>query len=401
MFGSIALFELRYQLRNPVFWVALIIFFLLTFGATASEDIQIGSGGNINVNAPFAILQTQLVLTLFFMFVTTAFVANVVVRDDDSGFGPMVRSTQVSKFAYLIGRFTGAALAALLAFAVVPLAVFIGSLMPWIDPETLGPNYLSAYVNSYLFYAAPTVLLLSAVFFAVATMTRSMMYTYVAVVAFLVMYVSFNVVVGQEPEYRDFAALVDPLGFSAVGNEVRYWTASELNARIPAFEGTILANRVGVLFVSALALVLAYWRFSFAEKGVSARKAKKLAKKQAKLSKAKPQTVSQLPAATPEKAGLARFWATTKFEIVQVVLSPAFVVLLVTHFHWRDAWFVTAGIVVFLIPLGPLLLGRMGWQRPDLETSAASSVPGRPRRFPSSPRMFMKSLAVGMPNSLM
>jgi len=63
---------------------------------------------------------------------------------------------------------------------------------------------------------------------------------------------------------------------------------------------------------------------------------------------------------------------------VGVALSPAFVVLLVTHFHWRDAWFVTAGIVVVLIPLGPLLLGRMGWQRPDQEISAASSVPGRP-----------------------
>ena len=86
MFGSTALFELRYQLRNPVCWVALVIFFLLTFGATASESIQIGGGGNVKVNAPFAILQTQLILTLFFMFVTTAFVANVVVRDDDSGF---------------------------------------------------------------------------------------------------------------------------------------------------------------------------------------------------------------------------------------------------------------------------------------------------------------------------
>ena len=47
MFGKIALFELRYQFRNPVFWVAAIIFFLLTFGAATSDDIQIGGGGNI------------------------------------------------------------------------------------------------------------------------------------------------------------------------------------------------------------------------------------------------------------------------------------------------------------------------------------------------------------------
>ncbi len=328
MFGSIALFELRYQLRNPVFWVAIVIFFLLTFGATASESIQIGSGGNIKANSPFAILQTLLVLSLFYMFVTTAFVANVVVRDDDSGFGPMVRSTQVTKFSYLIGRFTGAALAALLAFLVVPLGVFIGSLMPWLDPETIGPTYISAYVQSYLFYAAPTVLLLSAIFFAVATMTRSRMYTYVAVVAFLVLYVTFNVVVGGEPEYRDTAALIDPMGFSAVGNEVRYWTASEMNARIPAVEGAILFNRLLALALAGLALAVAYWRFSFAERGVSAKKAEKAAFRDAVNAAVPPQVVDQLPSSDPAGAGWARFFATTKFEVTQVVKSPAFSVLI-------------------------------------------------------------------------
>ena len=33
MFLSIAKFEFRFQTRNPVFWVAAGIFFLLTFGA--------------------------------------------------------------------------------------------------------------------------------------------------------------------------------------------------------------------------------------------------------------------------------------------------------------------------------------------------------------------------------
>ena len=42
----------------------------------------------------------------------TAFVANVVVRDDETGFGPIVRATRVRKFDYLFGRFTGAFFAA-------------------------------------------------------------------------------------------------------------------------------------------------------------------------------------------------------------------------------------------------------------------------------------------------
>ena len=328
MFGSIALFELRYQLRNPVFWVALVLFFLLTFGATASEAIQIGGGGNVNVNSPTALVQAQLILSMFFMFVTTAFVANVVVRDDESGFGPIVRTTRVTKFAYLMGRFSGATLAALVAFAAVPLAIFFGSIMPWIDPETLGPNRFEYYAQSYLIFAVPNVILLSAVFFAVATMTRSMMYTYVAVVAFLVLYFSLLGIVTGEPEYRDVVALFEPLGRSAFVNETRYWTAAESNTQVPAFAGAILFNRIFALVLAAGALAIALWRFSFAEAGISARKARKLAKKAQKLARNEPLIVETLPSADPDNAAFARLVKTTRFEVAQVLRSPAFIVLM-------------------------------------------------------------------------
>ncbi len=328
MFGQIALFELRYQLRNPVFWVATILFFLLTFGAAVSESITIGGGGNVHVNSPTAILQTQQILTLFYMFITTAFVANVVVRDEESGFGPMVRSTQVSKSAYLFGRFTGASLAAVLAFVVVPLAIWIGSLMPGIDPETLGPNDFSHYALSFLLYAAPNILLTSALFFAVATITRSMMYSYVALVAFLVLYFVLIAMVAQEPAMREFAGLVEPFGLSAVANETRYWTVAESNTQLPAFAGSILFNRLIILVAAIAALALAYWRFSFAEKGVSSRKAKQMERKSQRLAKSEPRIVARLPDVAPEKAGWARLLTTTKFEILQVVRSPAFFVLL-------------------------------------------------------------------------
>lgn len=328
MFGKITLFELRYQLRNPVFWVAAIIFFLLTYGAMASDDITIGGGGNINLNSPVAIVTTHMILTLFFMFVTTAFVANVIVRDEDSGFGPLIRSTQVSKFSYLFGRFTGAFLAAALAFLVVPAAIWIGSLMPWLDPETIGPNRLSYYAIAYFVFALPSIFLLSAIFFAVATMTRSMMYTYVAVVLFLVLYVTLTAIVASQPEYREIAGYSEPFGIAAFGNAVRYWTAAESNTLVPPMTGQLLVNRAIWLGVSILALALAYWRFSFASKSISARKARKAAKKQAKLARKEPRLVEALPEPTPEKAGWARLRARTKFEMGQVLRSPAFFVLL-------------------------------------------------------------------------
>ncbi len=328
MFGKITAFELRYQLRNPVFWVAAIIFFLLTFGAATSSDIQIGSGGNINANSPLAIIQTHLVLTVFFMFVSTAFVANVIVRDDESGFGPMVRSTQVGKFDYLLGRFSGAFLAAALAFATVPLAIWLGSLMPWVDPETLGPNKLSYYASAYFVFALPGLFMVSALFFAVATMTRSMMYTYVAVVAFLVLWTVLISAVQGRPDLQDTAALFEPFGLGALANATRYWTAAESNVLVPALEGGLLANRIIWIGFALVMLGLAYWRFSFTEKGVSKRKLRKEAKKQAKLAKVEPRIVETLPALRPEKSAWVRLITRTRFEVAQVIKHPAFFVLI-------------------------------------------------------------------------
>ena len=56
MFGKIAAFEFRYQLRQPAFWVIAIIFGLMGFGlVAASDNISIGAGGNVHKNAPYAL----------------------------------------------------------------------------------------------------------------------------------------------------------------------------------------------------------------------------------------------------------------------------------------------------------------------------------------------------------
>ena len=353
MFGKIALFELRYQLRNPVFWVAAVIFFLLTYGAMASDDITIGGGGNVNLNSPVAIVTTHLVLTIFFMFVTTAFVANVIVRDEESGFGPLIRSTQVSKFSYLLGRFAGAFMAAALAFLVVPLGIWLGSLMPWLDPETIGPNRFAYYAVAYFVFALPSVFMVSALFFAVATMTRSMMYTYVAVVGFLVLYIVLNAIMGSQPEYRDLASYVEPFGLAAFGNATRYWTAAESNSMIPPVDSVLLVNRAIWLGFAVLMLALAFWRFRFASKAISARKARKAAKKEAKLARKEPAVVETLPEPTPDKAGWARLVARTKFEMGQVLRSPAFFILLLMGLFnaFGSLWF---GNEIYGTPARPI-----------------------------------------------
>ena len=322
MFLRIARFELRYQLKNPVFWVAAVMFLLLTFGSMASENVQIGAGGNVHKNGPIALIQIQAVLSLFFMFVTTAFVANVVVRDDDTGFGPIIRSTPITRTQYLGGRFAGACAAAAVAFLFVPLGLWIGSAMPWIDPETLGPNRLSAYAYGFLVFGLPDLLVTGAIFFAAATLTRSMMWTYVAVIVFFLAWLILTGLTRAKPELRDTIALIEPFGIGAFAKSVRYWTAAERNTMLPPLDGTILFNRLIWLAIGSAFLGFAIARFRFAEAGATAKRKPDEAVEAAP----PPNAPAPLPAGGGS-AAWAQLRARTAFEMRQVFRSPAFVVL--------------------------------------------------------------------------
>lgn len=332
MLAKIARFEFRYQLKNPVFWVAAGLFLLFAFASVASQNVQIGGGsGNTHKNAPFAITFSYLVISVFYMFVTTAFVANVVVRDDESGYGPIVRSTRVSKFDYLFGRFIGAWLVCALSFLAIALGMWLGSLMPWIDPETLGPNRAAYYFWPYLILAVPNILFISSVFFAVATATRSMMASYLAVIVFLILWFAVNVALARNPEYQEVAAIVDPFGLGATGEVTRYWTAAERNSLVPPFSGLILWNRLLWIGISFVFLAIAFFTYRFADRGAPRRKrkAERIAELAAREAGDKaPAVAGPLPAPTPERAAGAQLLARTRFEMRQVFKSPAFVVLM-------------------------------------------------------------------------
>ena len=200
--------------------------------------------------------------------------------------------------------------------------------MPWVDPDTIGPNKLGYYASAYFLFALPDMFMVSALFFAIATMTRSMMYTYVAVVVFLVLWTVLIATIQGRPDLQNIAALFEPFGLGALANETQYWTTSESNTTIPPFEGSILANRLIWTSFAVVVLCLAYLRFSFAEKGVSNRKLRKQAKNHAKLAKVEPNVVDTLPALQPDKSAWVRLVTRTRFEVAQVVKHPAFFVLI-------------------------------------------------------------------------
>jgi aminopeptidase N len=346
LFLPVAAFEWRHQLRSPVLWVGFALFFLLTFGATTIDEIQIGSRGNVNINAPYAILQTTGIMSLFSIFIVVALVAGTVLRDDETGFAPILRSTRLTKWPYLGGRFLGSVAAALLVMSAVPLGIAVGSFMPWLDPERLGPFVPGHYLWALFVMALPTILILGAAFFALATVTRSMMWSYVGAMLLLVLFLVTRGLL-RDPRFDDISALTDPFGLSALGLATKYWTAVERNTQLPELSGIFLANRVIWLAAGLAVFAAAAALFRFEQRG-----AKEAAAPAAPAASAATSEAAQPPAAAglehlpAPRADRATRWeqfaALARFDTSFVVRSPAFFVLLFIGVlnAGGSAWFV-------------------------------------------------------------
>ncbi|HEY2177695.1 MAG TPA: ABC transporter permease subunit [Caulobacteraceae bacterium] len=324
MLGKVAAFEFRQQLRSPLFWAVTGIFFLLTFGYMASDNIRIGDTANVHKNSPYAIIQIHLIMGLFFMFASTAFVAGAVLRDDETGFGPILRAAPLSKFDYLYGRFLGAFAVAILAFLGMTAGLIVGSLLPGLDPEKLGPFRPEVYAYAIVAMAGPMLLMSSAVFFLLATTTRSMASVFVAMLVFVVAYILSGIALSK-PDIEALAAPWDPIGLFAFDVTTRYWTASDRNTLLPALSGALLFNRLFCVGLGLAALAAAFPLFRHdAPPGRASRPI-------ADASAPEQPLTPSAPASRPRfdrTAIFAQFVARTRFDMAQVFKSPVFWILL-------------------------------------------------------------------------
>lgn len=330
MFARIAAFEIRYLLKNPLLWLTVAVVFLLPFVALAF-DFQLEEDIRVAKNSAYEVVSKYRIISCLFMFATTVFVSNIVLRDDETGFAPILRSTGIGKFDYLIGRFAGAMLVVAVVLALVTPAIWLGSMMPTAASTAIGPNRIVDHLYGYFLIALPNVFLTASIFFALATVTRSMMATYVGLVVFLGCYFTLLSAFGGQADLVGAMAVLDPFSGRAFEDVVRYWTPPERNTTLPAFAGNLLYNRFVWLGVAALSLALAYRSFEFADRQVRSRRTRRLRRAEDHVDNptAASHALATLPDPQPGPAANRALLAVrTRFEIRQVVRSPAFLILL-------------------------------------------------------------------------
>ena len=325
-------FELRYHLSQPLFLIAAIVLFALGMLAMSSDaGVRLtGAPGNVARNAPIVIVQLQAALTTLALFVVTAFVSSSALRDFRYGAHPLFFTTSVRELDYLTGRFAGSALVSLLLFLATPLGLVVGEFVPWQNPDRIGSFELAPYFFGLLVLVVPTLFFMSAMFFALAITTRSLLATYIGVVVFLEIQ-DFAEILVRDLDSSLLASLLEPLGLVALRSGSRYWTVAEYNSALPGLSAELVGNRLLWLGVGLVALGWAAYSFSYARAT-----ARRWWRRKSSLAGPAEPTLEALPptrAADAAQPSVSRnpwrqWLAQSRMEISYVTRSAPFLILL-------------------------------------------------------------------------
>ncbi|SFP85317.1 ABC transporter permease/M1 family aminopeptidase [Hymenobacter arizonensis] len=243
MFAHIFAFELRYRFTQPSTYLYFGVFALFGFLSQTVNDFGFASA-KVHVNSPDALAQLHFIASILGMFVTAAILGTPIYRDDKEGMTGLVYTTQLTKPAYLSGRFLGSLLAIWFIMSGISVGALLGMLMPWVDAEKLGPVMPLALLAPLVAGAWVNAFFAGCIFFAAYLLFRSPLVVYLGGIVLFVLY-QVSLTFSSRVSSDHLFSQLDPFGLVAKNIDANYWTVAERNSKLANFlGGELLQNRI-------------------------------------------------------------------------------------------------------------------------------------------------------------
>lgn len=327
MFIEVFFFELKYQLRSPAFWTSAIAFGLVAF-FVMTVNFGTLTQTHFYRNAPCLLVKDVIGFASLFSIAVAAMSTDIIVRDEITDFKSVIYVTRVRKSDYIWAKLLSAFFAASLCFLVVPIGLFLGSSMPWIEPTQYCPQDLRAYWLAYSCFGLPLIFVLSSGLACVATVTHSKMAAYVAVVLFLASHFISSILLTKGDALADFIVFADVSAFAEIYRDTQMWTTAEINTKLPHLSQLFYTNR---LLCLALGLGSGVLMTAFAKlRGGTRRRKRKRINETPYV--APPKTDVSVQAESSTNSELLKFLERWRLEVSHIVLRPSYLVMLLIAF---------------------------------------------------------------------
>lgn len=339
MFKEIFVYELKLWLKRPGIYIYFGIFFALAFllGAAVSGMLGgVSTDTNSHINSATSIaglltnFNSDYLFGLIKLLICVAIMAACVQRDFQYNCFPFYFTKPISKFSYLIGRFTASYLLTIFVLTGIILGFLLAFLLASNENGQLGAFHWINFVQPFVIFTLPNTFLVGALFFCLVTFTRNMTSGYVGSLVFIVV-TGIATSIVNDIDNKAVAALLDPFGAQALESVTEYWTPAENNTRLVPFSSYILYNRLLWIGLSFALLFFTYFRFSFNQflnpLSLFKRKTKEQTSQPSKLI----QSIGQLPK-TKQVFGLrqsiSQIIFLTRFELLKITKSIFFLIIL-------------------------------------------------------------------------
>ncbi|WP_367387987.1 hypothetical protein [Lewinella sp. LCG006] len=332
MFPTIFRNEIYHWLRQPYVYLFGGLLFVISLATMWGMAAEATGGPDAEIlNSYFRINFMSNYLSLLMLFVLPATMGAAVYRDFKSEMYTLLYAYPITKPSYLAAKFLAAYLVTAAVVLTIGLGFVLGTHMPGVNKEVLMPFELGAYTQLYAVYILPNMLLFGMLVFAIVTLTRNVYVGFVTIILVIVFQGLIGGLLGGE-DLGYWAALLDPVGDTAVKYSVRFWTTAARNEEALPLSGVILHNRLLWMGVVILVGVYVYRRFSFQQFSQN---------KKGKNDEAAPrkQEISFSPAQMPVvnyQFGLTQrlhtLWQVAKADFRYIVFSWPFLVMLFAGF---------------------------------------------------------------------
>lgn len=336
MFKEIFLFDLKLNFRKISIYIYFGIFFLISLiiGLSRAGVFDVVTrDSNLFVNSAMAVsrLISNLGKEIFGLIngvILVAIMATAIQKDYEYNTHPLYFTKPISKSSYFFGRFSSAFVTALFVFSAKVLGYYVGCLFGMGKPQ-MGEFTWINFLQPFLLFILPNVLLLGSIFFSLTTFTRSTLPAYLFCIVLLVI-TSITASITADLENKTVAAILEPFGAEALANLTQYWTPDDQNTRMIPLEGSLLYNRLLWLGIGLVITFLSFLKFSFSQFLTPFTWFKTKVKAEGSTGKPQIQSLTMLPKVTQHfsaKENWRQLFYLAKFEFVNILSGPFFIII--------------------------------------------------------------------------
>lgn len=273
MFFKIFAFEIKYWVKNPLFYIYVGSLFAISTLAMASnagifDSITVTRSSIAYINSAFSLNNFINGFSILAFFLIPSIVGGTINKDYTSNTSHVLYSYPFTKTHYLFAKFLSGLVVTILVLLSIALGAIVGGYLPWTNPELSGEFNLINYLQPYLIYIIPNLIFFSAIIFGVVTFSRNISAGFVAIIALFLLQGVAETIVGNL-DNKELGAFLDPFGAAASSYYTEYWTVAEQNENLLPFKGYIIYNRLIWGGLGLLIFMSVFWVFKFSHNALS------------------------------------------------------------------------------------------------------------------------------------